>query len=69
MGYYRYFQQGAYTNSIHFSFGGWNLAFVGDNQSIPQVGFYDDATRWPFMNNGAGLNLSGYGRGLRHAPP
>jgi hypothetical protein len=63
MGYYRYYQQGAYTNSIHFSLGGWNLALVGDNYTAPQVGFYDDATRWPFMDNGAGLALTGHGRG------
>jgi hypothetical protein len=63
MDYSRYFQQGAYTNSIHFGLGGWKLAFVGENYTVPQVGYYDDVTRWPFMGNGAGLDLTGHGRG------
>jgi hypothetical protein len=62
----RYFDQGAYTNSVHLSAGGgggYNLALVGPNYTLPTVGFYPDATRWPFMGSGAGLAFTSPGRG------
>jgi hypothetical protein len=54
---------GAYTDSVHFAAGGYELVIVGPNLTLAQVGFYPAATRWPFMGSGPGLNLSGQGRG------
>jgi hypothetical protein len=54
---------GAYTDSVHFSAGGYQLVIVGPNLTLPEVGFYPAATRWPFMGSGPGLDLSGNGRG------
>jgi len=65
----RYFDQGVYTNSVTLSINFDNyqdwyyLHIVGPNLTLPTVGFYPDATRWPFMGSGAGLDFSGDGRG------
>lgn len=63
--HFRYFTQGAFTNALQFLANGgeWELMLVGNGYTVPQVGFYGDATRWPFMGDGAGLDLSGQGRG------
>jgi hypothetical protein len=54
---------GVYTDSVHFKAGGWELVIVGPNLTLPQVGYYPAAKRWPFMDSGPGLSLSGNGRG------
>jgi hypothetical protein len=54
---------GAYTDSVHFSAGGYQLVIVGPSLTLAQVGYYPAATRWPFMGSGPGLDLSGNGRG------
>lgn len=59
----RYFSQGAYTNAVSIGAGGYSLTMVGENYSLPTVGFYGDATRWPFMDDGNGMDLAGPGRG------
>src|SRR5436305_111228 len=59
---FRYYSQGAYTNAVEFSAGGFDLFLVEPNSSLPTVGAYN-ATRWPFMGSGAGLDFSGNGRG------
>jgi hypothetical protein len=62
----RYFTQGAYTNAVTLHAGdalGYNLTIVGPNKTLPVVGFYANATRWPFMDSGAGLSFRGNGRG------
>ncbi len=59
---YRYFDQGAYTNSVHLSAGGYGLALVGPDYTLPTVGMYTGAVRWPFMGTGAGLCFTAPGR-------
>lgn len=54
---------GVYTDSVHFKAGGWELVIVGPSLTLPQVGFYPGAKRWPFMDGAPGLSLSGNGRG------
>ena len=42
----------------------WSLVVQTPDASIPQVGLYTDATRWPFENAGtAGMDLNSNGRG------
>jgi hypothetical protein len=64
---FRYFSQGAYTNAVSISVSdsvdSWDMQFVGPNETLPVVGDYPDATRWPFNGNGAGLSWVGNGRG------
>lgn len=59
----RYFSQGAYTDALQFSVDGYYLFLVGPNYTVPTVGYYSDATRWPFMGTGAGLSFEAPGRG------
>ncbi len=42
---------------------GYNLLLCGPDRSLPTVGFYPNATRFPFMGSGAGLSFSGNYRG------
>lgn len=61
---YRYApDHGAYQNAVQFTAGGYRVTIVAPNYSLPTVGYYGSATRWPFMDNGAGLDFSGNGRG------
>jgi hypothetical protein len=64
---YRYFDQGAYTNAVRLRAGptgyGYALQLVGPEFTLPTVGFYPNATRWPFMGSGAGLAFDGDFRG------
>ena len=64
----RYYNQGAYTNAVTISLSkgtsNWSLDLVGPNYTLPTVGNYDPATRWPFQNTGvAGFDFSGNGHG------
>lgn len=60
----RTFNLGAYTDSVHFSAGGYELTLVGPNLTLAHVGFYPGAMRWPFMAAGSpGLDLTAPGRG------
>ncbi|HEX3626434.1 MAG TPA: hypothetical protein VH280_13540 [Verrucomicrobiae bacterium] len=59
----RYYNQGAYTDALQFSVGGYDLFLVGPNYTAPTAGLYPDATRWPFMGSGAGLSFDAPGRG------
>lgn len=63
---------GYYTNEVgHMKvvslkaggIGGYELQLIGPNLTLPTVGFYPNATRWPFMGSGAGLAFSGDYRG------
>jgi hypothetical protein len=59
----QYHNQGAYTNALGFFTSDWSIYLVGPNYSLVTVGSYPNATRWPFQDDGAGLSLSGQGRG------
>ncbi len=54
---------GAYTDSVHLAGGGYELVIVGPALATPLVGFYPNATRWPFMGSGPGLDFNSPGRG------
>ena len=58
---YRFFDQGVNTNGVNIRAGDegrtLDLTLVGPNNSLPTVGFYDNATRFPFMGQGPGLTL------------
>jgi hypothetical protein len=58
----RYYDQGAYTDAVTLSAGGYYFYLVEPNYTLPTVGFYN-ATRWPFMGTGAGMALLSPGRG------
>jgi len=60
---YREFNLGAYTNSVHLTADGYELTIVGPVLALPTLGFYPNATRWPFMGTGAGMAFTGPGRG------
>jgi hypothetical protein len=53
---------GAYTNSVELGAGGYSFTLVEPNYSVPEVGFFDNVTRWPFMDSGAGMAFTGPGR-------
>jgi hypothetical protein len=63
----RYYAQGAYTNAVYFSGilnGGYYYFYlVEPNYSLPTVGYFPNVTRWPFMNDGAGMAFESPGRG------
>jgi hypothetical protein len=59
----RYYDQGAYTNAVTLSAGGYALVLVEPNHSLPTAGYYDGVTRWPFMGDGAGMWFTAPGRG------
>ena len=59
---YRYGILGAYSNAVEFDAGGYSLVIVAPGLSSPTVGFYGNATRWPFMGSGAGMAFTGPGR-------
>lgn len=58
----RYYDQGAYTDAVTLSAGGYYFFVVEPNYTLPTIGFYN-ATRWPFMGSGAGMALLSPGRG------
>lgn len=64
---YRYSSDEGYSaNGVKLwanPYSGYSLAIVGPNNSLPIVGFYSNATRFPFMGSGPGLAFSGNGRG------
>lgn len=66
---FRYFSQGAYTNTVSISVNntgidGWDMDFVGPNLTLPTVGDYENAARWPFQApDQPGLSWFGEGRG------
>lgn len=63
----RYFDEGVHTNAVelraHVGYDWYILTVVGPNYTLPTVGSYSDATRWPFMESGAGLDFSALGHG------
>jgi hypothetical protein len=59
----RTFNLGVYTDSVRFSAGGYELVIVGPNLTLARVGYYPGATRWPFMDSGAGMAMTAPGRG------
>jgi hypothetical protein len=59
----RTFNLGAYTNTVTFSADGYHLRLVGPNHMLVDVGFYDQATRWPFNGASPGMWFSAPGRG------
>ena len=57
-----------FDNGVTISFNGgmntWNLAFSAPGDALLVPGSYENATRWPFQSpTGAGLSISGSGRG------
>ncbi len=54
---------GAYTDSVHFTASGYGIDLVGPGMTLAQVGYYPNATRWPFMGSGPGMNFTSPGRG------
>lgn len=50
-------------NSVSFSTSGYQLRIIGANSSLPTVGFYPGAARYPFQDAGPGLNFTSPGRG------
>src|SRR5438874_6337252 len=54
---------GAYTDSVHLTASGYELAIVGPGRTLAHVGFYPGATRWPFMGSGPGMAFTAPGRG------
>jgi len=54
---------GAYTDSVHFTAGGYELVIVGPGPTLAHTGYYPGATRWPFMGSGPGLSFTSPGRG------
>ena len=60
---FRYHNQGAYTNAVVLSGGGYTLDLVEPNYTLPTVGYFDSVTRWPFMGTGAGMWFTAPGRG------
>src|SRR4051812_33799842 len=64
----RYFEYANYTNSLWFQVDtqseDWGFNFVGPNATLPVVGFYPNAQRWPFESPGhPGLAFSANSRG------
>ena len=57
-----------FDNGVTINFNGglnsWNLAFSAPGDALLVPGSYENATRWPFPSpTGAGLSISGSGRG------
>lgn len=50
-------------NVVRFAAGGYELDMVGQNSTVPQIGFYPNATRWPFNGTGVGMSFTSPGRG------
>ena len=59
--------QRLFNNAVELSFDDgqdwYYLDLVGPSSTSPTVGFYPDATRWPFNGSGSGLSFFGDGRG------
>jgi hypothetical protein len=59
--------QRLFNNAVELSFDDgqdwYYLNIVGPSSTSPIVGFYPDATRWPFNGSGSGLSFYGDGRG------
>ena len=59
--------QRLFNNAVELSFDDgpdwYYLYLVGPSSTSPTVGFYPDATRWPFNGSGSGLSFDGDGRG------
>jgi hypothetical protein len=51
----RYYDMGDFTNALRLRADGYTLYLVGPNHTLPTVGYYPDATRYPFMGSGTGL--------------
>jgi hypothetical protein len=55
------------NNAVELSFDDktdwYYLDLIGPGKTLPTVGFYPDATRYPFNDSGAGLSFYGDGRG------
>jgi hypothetical protein len=54
---------GAYSDSVNFSADGYAFTLVSTNLTIPTVGYYSNATRWPFQGSGPGMAFTAPGRG------
>ena len=54
---------GAYTNSLSFSAGGYELELVGGGNTLLGVGYYANAVRYPFNDGSPGMWMSAPGRG------
>jgi hypothetical protein len=50
-------------NSLSFSTSGYELRIIGAGSSLPTVGFYPGATRYPFQGSGPGMAFTAPGRG------
>jgi len=50
------------SGAVSFGAGGYGVTFVGPNFSAPQVGFYPNATRYPFNGSGVGMAFTVPGR-------
>lgn len=59
----RTFNLGAYTNTVSFSAGGYDLDLVGPNNTLLGVGYYGNASRWPFNGSSPGMWFTAPGRG------
>jgi hypothetical protein len=59
----RTFNLGAYTNTVKFSAGGYELDLVGPNNTLVGPGFYNNAYRWPFNDSRPGMWMTAPGRG------
>jgi hypothetical protein len=59
----RTYNLGAYTNTVSFRAGGYDLDLVGPNNTLVGVGFYDNASRWPFNGSQPGMWFTAPGRG------
>jgi hypothetical protein len=49
-------------NSVSFSTSGYQLRIIGANSTLPTVGFYPSATRYPFHGTGPGMAMTAPGR-------
>jgi hypothetical protein len=62
----RTFDFGVDTDSVHLGVDNgsiyYELNIVGSGLTLPVVGFYTNATRWPFMGSGIGMEFRGEGR-------
>ncbi|HEY5915558.1 MAG TPA: PPC domain-containing protein [Verrucomicrobiae bacterium] len=52
-----------YGNLLSFSTSGYELEIIGAGSSLPTVGFYPGASRYPFSGSGVGMAFTSPGRG------
>jgi hypothetical protein len=50
-------------NSVSFATSGYELRIIGAGSSLPRVGFYPGASRYPFNGAGVGMSFTSPGRG------